>query len=38
MDFITDLPISDKYDMVLVVIDCLTKMTNFIHCKKNLNA
>ena len=37
MDFITDLPISDGYDTILVVIDCLTKMSHFIPCNKNLD-
>ena len=38
MDFITDLPKSDEYDMILVVIDRLTKMSHFIPCTKNLDA
>ena len=38
MDFITDLPVSDEYDTILVVIDGLTKMSHFISCKKDLDA
>ena len=38
MDFITDLPESDGYDTILVVINRLTKMSYFISCKKNLVA
>ena len=38
MDFITDLPKSDGYDTILVVIDRLTKMSHFIPCKRDLDA
>ena len=38
MDFMTDLPISDGYDAILVVIDRLTKMSHFISCRKDLKA
>ena len=38
MDFITDLPNSERYHTVLVIIDCLTKMSHFIPCKKSLDA
>ena len=38
MDFITELPKSDGYDTILVVIDRLTKMSHFIPCRNNLDA
>jgi len=38
MDFITDLPKSERYDTILVVIDRLTKMSHFIPCSKDLDA
>ena len=38
MDFITDLAESDEYDMMLIVIDRLTKMSHFISCQKDLDA
>jgi hypothetical protein len=34
MDFIIDLPTSSPYDSILVVVDCLMKMINFIPCTK----
>ena len=38
MDFIMDLPKSDRYDTILVVIDRVTKMRHFIPCSKDLDA
>ena len=38
MDFITDLPNSNGYDTILVVIDRLTKMSHFIPCRRDLVA
>jgi len=38
MDFITDLPKSEGYDTILVVIDRLTEMSHFIPCSKDLDA
>jgi len=38
VDCITSLPKSDSYDTILVVIDRLTKMSNFIPCSKDLDA
>ena len=38
MDFITDLPKSDGYETIFVVIDRLTKMSHFISFKKDLDA
>ncbi len=43
MDFVTDLPISadwkdDRYDLILVIIDRLTKMVHYIPIKVTINA
>jgi hypothetical protein len=38
MDFITDLPISNKFDSILVVVDRLTKMSHFIPYKKTITS
>ena len=37
IDFITDLPKTDEYNTILVVVECLTKMSHFIRCKKDIN-
>jgi len=37
MDFVTNLPNSDIYDTILVVIDRETKMSHFIPCAKDLD-
>jgi hypothetical protein len=34
MDFITDLPVSDGFDQLCVIIDRYTKMAHFIPLKK----
>jgi len=38
MDFITELPKSEGYDTILVVIDRVTKMSHFVPCSKDLDA
>jgi hypothetical protein len=37
MDFITDLPLSEVYDQLWVIIDRYTKMAHFIPVKKKNN-
>jgi hypothetical protein len=34
MDFITNLPLSNFYDSIVVVVDRLIKMVHFIPCNK----
>ena len=38
MDFIKRLLMSDGYDMILVVVDCLTKMVLFIPMFSNIDS
>jgi len=38
MDFITDLPKSEEADAILIVIDGLTKIVQFLRCTKEMNA
>ena len=38
MDFITDLPLSEDSDSILVVVDHLSKMAHFLPCSKDITA
>lgn len=38
MDFITDLPSSNNFDSILVVVDRFSKMSHFIPCNKAISA
>ena len=38
MDFITNLPLSHLYDLILIVVDSLTKQAHFVPTHKTLNA
>ena len=38
MDFITDLPVSHSFNLILVVVDRLTKQVHFVLTHKLLNA
>src|SRR5205807_3752777 len=37
MDFVTDLPESNGYDAIWIVVDRLTKMAHFIPCRKDMD-
>jgi hypothetical protein len=36
MDIIMDLPQSNSFDSILVVVDYLMKMVHFVHCNKSI--
>ena len=36
MDFIVDLPLSNDFDSIFVVVDCFTKMAHFTPCNKKV--
>ena len=38
MDFITDLPLSNGHDSILVIVDRLTKMAHFVPCSKTITS
>jgi hypothetical protein len=38
IDFITDLPLSDGYNTIMVVVDRLTKMSHFVPCLKTITS
>ena len=38
LDFITDLPLSEGSDAILVIVDSLTKMAHFIPCNKSCSS
>ena len=38
MDFITDLPVSQGFDSLFVVVDCLSKATIIAPCNKTITA
>ena len=37
LDFITGLPISNNYNVILIVVDCLTKEKHYILCTIDKN-
>jgi hypothetical protein len=36
VNFIIDLPLSDSFDSILVVVDCFKKIIHFIPCNKSI--
>ena len=38
MDFITDLPVVEGFDSILVIVNCFSKMGHFIPCTKTISS
>jgi hypothetical protein len=38
LDFITDLPVSNSFETILIVVDHFTKMTHFLLCTKDISS
>lgn len=38
LDFVTDLPVAQSYDSIMVVVDRFTKMAHYIPCRKTCSA